>query len=238
MPRSTHRPIALALASALAIAIVAAPAFAGDRRRSPDGRIDPALLFHNYCSVCHGDQGDGRSRARNSLVPPPADFTDPALRTRLTVDYIAAITREGKPGTAMVGWKTQLTPAETTALARYVRTRFVEKSGEESSRHGRSLYGHYCIACHGPAGRGPEGGAVREGTKPAPDLTRVPGLSRERVIAAVAVGKAAAGKPGFARQLSPSDIEAVADYLRHLLAVSPGVSGTRAHGGKASPARP
>ena len=135
------RPIALA-AMLLAAALATLPAAAGDRRRSPDGRIDPALLFHNYCSVCHGDQGDGRSRARNSLVPPPANFTDPALRSRLTVDYIAAITREGKPGTAMVGWKTQLSPAEANALAGYVRAQFVERSGAEASRRGRPLYGN------------------------------------------------------------------------------------------------
>jgi mono/diheme cytochrome c family protein len=229
------RPIALA-AMLLAAALATLPAAAGDRRKSPDGRIDPALLFHNYCSVCHGDQGDGRSRARNSLVPPPANFTDPALRSRLTVDYIAAITREGKPGTAMVGWKTQLTPAETSALAAYVRAQFVEKSGTDASRRGRTLYGHYCTACHGPTGRGPEAGAAaREGTRPGPDLTKVAGLSRERVIAAIAVGKSSAGKPGFAQQMAPADLEALSDYVREtLLAVSPGVSGTSAHGGKAS----
>ncbi|NJD87619.1 MAG: c-type cytochrome [Betaproteobacteria bacterium] len=233
-----HLRPGLALAAlAAALALLADPAVAGDRRKSPDGRIDPALLYHNYCSVCHGDQGDGRSRARNSLVPPPADFTDPALRGRLTVDYMAAIIREGKAGTAMVGWKTQLNAAETQALASYVRTRFVEKSGDEASRRGRTLYGHYCAACHGPTGRGIEAGAAREGVKPGPDLTKATGLTRERVIAAIAVGKASAGKPGFAQQLSPADIESVAGYLRQLLAVSPGVSGTTAHGGKASEAK-
>lgn len=234
MPAHPSAVAAAILAAALALA--APSAAAGDRKKSPDGRIDPALLFHNYCSVCHGDQGDGRSRARNSLVPPPANFTDPALRSRLTVDYIAAITREGKPGTAMVGWKTQLTAAESKALAEYVRAQFVEKSGADAARRGRTLYGHYCAACHGPTGRGVEPGAPAPGgARPAPDLTKIAGLNRERVIAAIAVGKASAGKPGFAQQLAPADIEAVSDYVRQsLLAVSPGVSGTSAHGGKAS----
>jgi mono/diheme cytochrome c family protein len=225
----------LALLSA-ALALVATHAVAGDRKKSPDGRIDPALLFHNYCSVCHGDQGDGRSRARNSLVPPPANFTDPALRSRLTVDYIAAITREGKPGTAMVGWKTQLSVDETKALAQYIRTQFVEKSGSDAALRGRTLYGHYCVVCHGPTGRGLDANAaVKEGVKPGPDLTKLAGLSRERIIAAVAVGKSSAGKPGFAQQMGPADIEAVTDYVRTtLLAVSAGVSGTSAHGGKAA----
>lgn len=229
MPLLPPRQAALALLFALSLA-----ATAGDRKKSPDGRIDPALLYHNYCSVCHGDQGDGRSRARNSLVPPPADFTDPALRSRLTVDYIAAITREGKPGTAMVGWKTQLTPPESRALAGYVRAQFVEKSGDAAARRGRTLYGHHCAGCHGPTGRGLEAGQPPPaGSKPAPDLTKGGEISRERAIAAIAVGKPASGKPGFAQQLAPADIEAVAEYLRQsLLALSSGVSGTSAHGGR------
>jgi mono/diheme cytochrome c family protein len=226
-----RRSLAAAALLAAALVMAAVPALGGDRKKSPDGRIDPALLYHNYCSVCHGDQGDGRSRARNSLVPPPANFTDPALRARLTVDYIAAITSEGKAGTAMVGWKTQLSPAETKALAQYVRAQFVEKAGTDAARRGRTLYGHHCIICHGPTGRGIDAGAPpREGVKPAPDLTKVKGLSRERVITAIAVGKAAAGKPGFAQQMTPADIEAVADYLKEILTVSPAVSGTSAHG--------
>lgn len=229
----------LAIAILSVTALLHATAFAGDRRTSPDGRIAPDLLYHNYCSVCHGDQGDGRSRARNSLVPPPANFTDPALRSRLTVDYINGITREGKPGTAMVGWKTQLSAAESRALAEYVRSQFVERSGSAAVLRGRTLYGHSCAGCHGPTGRGIDAAApAREGVKPGPDLTRMPGLTRERVIAAVAVGKAAAGMPGFARQMGPDDIEAVSDFLLvSLRAVAPGVSGTSAHGGKASDPR-
>ncbi len=182
----------------------------------------------------------GRSRARNSLVPPPANFTDPALRERLTVDYMDAIIREGKAGTAMVGWKTQLTAAESKALAKYVRAQYVDKSGADDSRRGRTLYGHFCASCHGGTGRGIEAAAVAAtGAPAAPDLTKVKGLSRERIIASIAVGKPSANKPGFAQQLAPADIEAVARYVQgSLLAVSPGVSGTSAHGGKASdPAR-
>jgi mono/diheme cytochrome c family protein len=218
---------------AIAAALAAASAAAGDRKKAPDGRIDPALLYHNYWSVC---QGDGRSRARNSLVPPPANFTDPQLRARLTVDYIDAIIREGKAGTAMVGWKTQLSPTESKALAHYVRAQYVEPSGAQGARRGRALYGHYCAGCHGGTGRGIEAAAVpATGAPAAPDLTRLDGLTRERVIAAIAVGKASVGKPGFAQQLAPADLESVADYVRvSLLPTTTGVSGRSAHGGKAS----
>ncbi|HRE14644.1 MAG TPA: c-type cytochrome [Usitatibacteraceae bacterium] len=218
-----------------ALLLLADGACAGDRRKSLDGRIDPALLYHNYCSVCHGDQGDGRSRARGSLVPPPANFTDPQLASRYTVPYMDAIIREGKAGTAMVGWKTQLTPPESRALAEYVRARFVEKAGTDTARRGRALYEHFCASCHGPTGRGPEATApVRVGQPPAPDLAKAEGLTRERIIVAIAVGKPAVGKPGFAQQLAPADIEAVAEHLKLVLATpAAGVSGSSAHGGKA-----
>ena len=30
--------------------------------------IDAAALYHDYCSVCHGDKGDGKSHAMQGLV--------------------------------------------------------------------------------------------------------------------------------------------------------------------------
>jgi mono/diheme cytochrome c family protein len=97
---------------------------AGGREARPD------LIYHNYCSVCHGDRGDGRSRARNSLVPPPKDFTSEQTRKDLTRDdMIVAVTngtkKDGRP-TAMVSWTTQLTPQEITAVVDYVRTTFMQ----------------------------------------------------------------------------------------------------------------
>ncbi len=80
------------------------------------------LLYHNYCSVCHGDHGDGRSRARFSLVPPPRDFTS---ARDLTSEYMIGVVTNGKPGTAMVGWKTQLGEKEISAVVDFVRTSFM-----------------------------------------------------------------------------------------------------------------
>ena len=85
----------------------------------------PDAIYHNYCSVCHGDRGDGRSRARASLVPPPRDFTDFKASRELTREAMIVITREGKPGTAMVGWKTQLRDPEIEAVVDYIRVRFM-----------------------------------------------------------------------------------------------------------------
>jgi mono/diheme cytochrome c family protein len=114
------------LAALTAAALASGAALAGERAPK-GGEVKPAVLYHNYCSVCHGDKGDGNSRAKNSLVPPPRDFT---TATHLTKEYVRRITAEGKPGTAMVGWKTQLNDKEIDALAEYVMSTFVTKTAK------------------------------------------------------------------------------------------------------------
>jgi mono/diheme cytochrome c family protein len=92
---------------------------------APLPAADGAALYHNYCSVCHGDKGNGQSRASGSLSTVPRDFTAPAARRELSLERIAAVIAHGRPGTAMVGWKTQLSPTDIDRLAQYVHTRFV-----------------------------------------------------------------------------------------------------------------
>lgn len=110
------------IAAALASHVVAAAANAGERP-AKGGEIKPDVIYHNYCSVCHGDRGDGRSRARNSLVPPPRDFT---TAQGLTRDYMISIVANGKAATAMTAWKTQLNEREIAAVVDYIRHTFVE----------------------------------------------------------------------------------------------------------------
>ncbi|MDH5540566.1 MAG: cytochrome c [Rhizobacter sp.] len=87
--------------------------------------VQPELLYHNYCSVCHGDKGDGKSRASGAFATAPRDFTSEASRRELTRAGIVQVITDGRPGTAMVGWKTQLSRADIEALADHLLTRFV-----------------------------------------------------------------------------------------------------------------
>jgi mono/diheme cytochrome c family protein len=112
------RPIALLLLLTLCLGALAAPA-------TPPG-AEAAVLYHNYCSVCHGDKGNGQSRATGALSTVPRDFTSPAARVELTRDRIAAAITVGVPGTAMVGWRTQLSDTDIARLADHVYTRFVQ----------------------------------------------------------------------------------------------------------------
>jgi mono/diheme cytochrome c family protein len=122
MPNSTlGRPAALGAHAVLAILLAwGLPASA-----APSASGDAAALYHNYCSVCHGDKGDGKSRATGSLSTLPRDFTSPASRAELNPQRIAAVVAHGKPGTAMVAWKSQLSEGDINKLADYVYQRFV-----------------------------------------------------------------------------------------------------------------
>lgn len=99
----------------------------------------PAMLYRHYCSVCHGDQGNGQSRARASLNPPPTDFTNPVIARNLPRDVMIATVRDGRPGTAMVGWKTQLTAAQIAMLVDYVRQQFMEPNSKTSAANASGL---------------------------------------------------------------------------------------------------
>jgi mono/diheme cytochrome c family protein len=122
---SMHRPIRRMVSALAALTLGTALSAWGGERPPKGGEIRPDVLYHNYCSVCHGDKGDGNSRAKTSLVPPPKDLTQ---SPHLTRDYIVAVVTNGKPGTAMVSWKTQLTAEEIGALADYLMAAFVNKT--------------------------------------------------------------------------------------------------------------
>ena len=211
-------------------------AYAGDRKRYAGGAVDAPALYHNYCSVCHGDNGDGNSRAKGSLVPPPTNFNDPATQGKLTREYIAAILRHGKPGTAMTAWTRQLSEPEIVAVSDYVQKTFVAHAGDVALRRGRTLYGHYCVNCHGVTGTG----IATDGSKlnpPPRDLTSDSArkeLTRERLVSAVAIGKKGTSMNGFAGQMPPQDIEAVVDYLQKwvMTGQSNAISGVNAHAGR------
>ena len=195
------------LAGSVAPALAAVPA-------TPKGEIRPAVLYHNYCSVCHGDKGDGRSRAQNSLNPPPRDFTTPAA-SQLTRESMIEAVKNGRPGTAMTPWKSQLSPKEIEALVDYMRNTFMMASYSGGSSRGRTVYSKSCSVCHGEKGDGRS--RAQNSLNPPPRDFTVPGISAEltkqRMITSVTYGRPDTAMAGFKTQLSNEDINAVVDYI-------------------------
>ncbi len=235
-PSRLSRYFPLAVVAALALGASAPSLVLAGKHDTKGAESKPDAIYHNYCSVCHGDRGDGRSRARNSLNPPPRDFTNAGELTR---EAMVTIITHGKPGTAMVGWKTQLSVSEIEAVTDYIRKTFMIVALDPKLQRGKSIYAQNCITCHGPQGQGsslPIGGS-----KPARDLASPQAraeLTRERMVGSVTLGRPGTAMAGYGGRLPASDIDAVVDYVRSAIMVpQTDISGTNAHAGrKGSPA--
>lgn len=182
---------------------------------------DTARLYAETCSVCHGEQGDGNSHANAGLNPPPRDFTTREAKQTLTRDYMIQIIADGKPGTAMMGFASQLNEQQIGKLADYIMTRFMKDTTGigivgESGSSGKSIYALTCSVCHGEDGSGAVWG--RKSLNPPPVnfrlQDRVRDLPRERMIHSVTHGRPGTAMTAFNSQLSADEIESVVDYIR------------------------
>ncbi len=238
-----------ATAAAMVATIVASTtlasniATAGDAKGRVSAATSPAAaLYHNYCSVCHGDRGDGRSRATNSLSSRPRDFTSEASRRELSRERIVAAIRHGVPGTAMAAWNSQLSDPDVGRLADYLLTTFVNPAVDPRLLKGRSVYAASCSVCHGDKGQGALWAAGNM-TAPPRDFRSPQAaaqLTRERMLASVTSGRPGTAMAAFGAQLPREDIEAVVDYIRLgiMMPSSEGISGTHAHAASPAPTPP
>lgn len=209
------------------------PAFAADR--TVTAGQTPAALYHNYCSVCHGDRGDGQSRANNSMRPAPRDFTTPQAVQELTRDRMIAAVKGGVPGTAMVSWKTQLNDAQIAKVVDYVQDTFMRASVAQDASRGRRIYARSCSVCHGELGAGSMWASAN--LRPAPrdftsEQTRMT-LTRDAMLVAVAAGRPGTAMAGYSRKLREEEINDVVDFIRGSFMranASSGISGTHARG--------
>jgi DMSO reductase family type II enzyme heme b subunit len=160
-----------ALGMALILGVAAAP-LAGQQTEHP-GKAP----YDKWCAGCHGVEGDGQGPAAAWMLPRPRDFTRAQYQIKTTgaealasdADILRMID-EGMPGTAMPGWRDQLSRRERDALVEYLKTFSPFFAGEASPERlsvgrapratadalaeGRRLYDEIeCWQCHGQAGR-------------------------------------------------------------------------------------
>ena len=119
-------------ALAMAMAVTARPAAqatngaagkpvktAGKPAKDAPAAVDAKALYEARCQVCH--MADG-----NSQIMPNMSFADGVWKHGSTLKAVTATITNGVPNTAMVAFgaedsPTKLSPAEITALARFVR---------------------------------------------------------------------------------------------------------------------
>ena len=213
-------------------------AMAGFHDAKSDGVMRPAAIYHNYCSVCHGDKGNGESRAKGGLVPPPLDFTTLSAAQQLTRDRMVSAVRDGRPGTAMIAWKSQLSDSEIKSVVDYIRGTFMRVRTKTAAGRGHEVYMENCSVCHGDRGNGAMWGKLQPPPRNFTTPRAAAELTRKRMITSVTYGRPDTAMAGFGGQLSKSDINAVVEFIREAFIPAvelKGVSGTRAEGGRQSP---
>ena len=77
--------------------------------------------YEKYCLACHGAEGKGDGPTGKMLKPSAADFTSDASKKKPERELLLII-QNGKPGTAMQAWKTQLPEADITDVLSYIAT--------------------------------------------------------------------------------------------------------------------
>ena len=180
-------------------------------------------VYRDYCSVCHGDRGDGMTRVRRGLNPPPRDFTTKLAKAELSVERMVNSITHGRPGTAMMSFSSRLSSDEIASVVAYIRDNFMVGEEVEVTSHmvtyemGKNAYVSNCAVCHGDDGNGAMW--TKTSLNPPPrDFTTLQAmdeLSRERMLTSVTHGRPGTAMMSFSKNLSAKEIEAVVDYIRH-----------------------
>lgn len=157
--------------AALAVLVAGAPVSAQEAAPGED-------VYDRWCAGCHGAEGEGDGPAAGTMLPRPRDFTTAQYQVRSTPSGalptdadILHVIDEGMPGTAMPGWKDQLSEEQRQDLVDVLKgfSTFFESEepaepidagsptggGEEAVAAGREIYEKIeCWKCHGRQGRG------------------------------------------------------------------------------------
>lgn len=119
--------------AALAV-LSAAPTFAGGER-TEDARHEAGRKIYNFrCYFCHGYSGDAKTLATTYLAPKPRDFTrddEKSISRKQMVDAV----RDGKPGTAMKGFKGIISESDIELVVDFVREEFIRSKAENTRYH-------------------------------------------------------------------------------------------------------
>jgi cbb3-type cytochrome c oxidase subunit III len=183
------------------------------------------VIFHNFCSVCHGDKGDGQSRARNGLNPPPRNYTTPEAAIELTRDRMIKSVTQGRPGTAMIPWVTELSGEEIAGVVDYIRSTFMHIGNQAVAdtrakpstalmeSKGGLLYMQACVLCHGEMGARPTTGNMNPPPRDFGSPAVIAELNRKRMITSITNGRPNTAMRAYGERFSPAEIEALVDFI-------------------------
>ena len=102
-------------------ALIAYMRFLSRSKHGLMGDPEPGMrLYQKYCSVCHGEEGDGEGIMTNLIGIMPMDHTNPNETSSLDNDELARSILEGK-GRFMPAWQGILSQNDVESLVSYIR---------------------------------------------------------------------------------------------------------------------
>lgn len=181
-----------------------------------------ASLYVEHCAVCHGEKGDGMTRARRGLNPPPRDFTTALAKAELSRERMIQSVTQGRPNTAMMSFSGRLSSDQIEQVVDYIRGSFLPKMEAEVSddmrrlARGKAIYTSNCGVCHGDDGNGAMWTQSSLNPPPRNFTTALAKeeLSRERMINSISHGRPGTAMMSFKSRLADAEIEMVVDYIR------------------------
>ncbi len=88
----------------------------------PPTRLDQGrAIYEQHCAGCHGPEGRGDGKLALSLSPRPGNLISAQTSAKPDQDLLKIIAN-GKPRTAMAGWKNLLSDDEQRAVLAYIRS--------------------------------------------------------------------------------------------------------------------
>lgn len=83
-------------------------------------------LYQQYCSMCHGPQGQGNGPAAATMNPKPRNHTDGRYMNTLSDAHLTTVISEGgaavQRSPLMPSWKGTLSPQQIADVVTYLRT--------------------------------------------------------------------------------------------------------------------
>jgi mono/diheme cytochrome c family protein len=185
-----------------------------------------AYLWRNNCAHCHG--ADGRGVAAMKGSDNFIDFTSIAAEVAMDRPRMLIAVRDGKPSTAMTGFRDKLSYEEIIRVVDYARETFMDKQARFSQYdEGKKLFERHCSVCHGDSGEGAIMAQAGLDPKPAvftnPQMKR--DLDRNRMLFSITHGRPQTAMTSWGKRLGEHKINAIVDYIRVVLMDVPRIDG-------------
>lgn len=204
--------------------------------KTPPPGAQPAELYMNYCSRCHGDMGNGKGMISVYLDPFPRDFTKSGFMNSKTEDRLIKSIREGVAGTSMPAWGRALNDEQIRAVFNYVQTSFVRDPRRQlkdrkvpdsnpvvmsagSITSGERIFQQRCTGCHGKKadGKGPNSIDILPRPRNLRNADFMNSMADRRLFESILYGVQGTAMPAWIDYgLTQKEVGDLVNYLRSL----------------------